>query len=121
MRVYASVEPPQAFFRLCEEYPEECVATSGIETRLPASPQRLTELDEINSRVNRSISPERDQASALRMKSRQRPLLLRGARSISAASRAPIISRSTPAPPRSASKRLNGKEWSRCRSSLALL
>jgi predicted transglutaminase-like cysteine proteinase len=60
MRIYGSVEPPQAFVRFCEEYPEECVATSGIETRLPASPQRLTELDEINRRVNRSITPEGD-------------------------------------------------------------
>src|ERR1700730_17137385 len=57
MRVYGSVEPPQAFVRFCEEYPEESVSTSGIETRLPASPQRLTELDETNRRVNRSIAP----------------------------------------------------------------
>jgi predicted transglutaminase-like cysteine proteinase len=60
MRVYGSAKPLQAFVRFCEEYPEECVATSSVEKRLPASPQRLRELDEINRQVNRSIVPERD-------------------------------------------------------------
>jgi predicted transglutaminase-like cysteine proteinase len=60
MRVYGSAELPRAFVRFCEEYPQECVAASRIETRLLASPQRLTELEEINRRVNQSIIPERD-------------------------------------------------------------
>jgi predicted transglutaminase-like cysteine proteinase len=60
MRVYGSANPPHAFVRFCEENPKECVATSSLEKRLPASPQRLSELDEINRQVNRSIVPERD-------------------------------------------------------------
>jgi predicted transglutaminase-like cysteine proteinase len=60
MRVYGSTEPPQAFVRFCEEYPEECAATSRAEGRVPASTQRLRELDEINSRVNHAIRPEED-------------------------------------------------------------
>ena len=60
MRVYGSTEPPQAFVRFCEEYPEECAATSRAEGRVPASPKLLTELKEINGRVNQSITAERD-------------------------------------------------------------
>ena len=44
MRVYGSTEPPPAFVRFCEEYPEECAATSRAEGRVPASPKLLTEL-----------------------------------------------------------------------------
>ena len=60
MRVYGSTEPPPAFVRFCEEYPEECAATSRAEGRVPASPELLTELDQVNGRINRSITAERD-------------------------------------------------------------
>jgi len=60
MRVYGSAEPPQPFIRFCEEYPGECVATSSVNVRLIASVQHLSELDEVNRRVNRSIRPEAD-------------------------------------------------------------
>jgi predicted transglutaminase-like cysteine proteinase len=62
MQVYGSARPPYAFVRFCEENPKECVATSSIEKRLPASPQRLNELDAINRQVNQSIIPETDLA-----------------------------------------------------------
>ena len=60
MRVYGSTEPPQAFVHFCEEYPEECAPTSRAEGRVPASPKLLTELDQVNGRINRSITAERD-------------------------------------------------------------
>jgi predicted transglutaminase-like cysteine proteinase len=60
MRVYGSTEPPQAFLRFCDEFPEECASTSGIAARPPASAQRLRELDELNTRVNHTIRPEED-------------------------------------------------------------
>ena len=60
MRVYGSTEPPQAFVRFCEEYPEECAPTSRAEGRVPASPKLLIELDQVNGRINRSITAERD-------------------------------------------------------------
>jgi predicted transglutaminase-like cysteine proteinase len=60
MRVYGSTEPPQAFVRFCEEFPEECISTSGIAARPPATAQHLRELDEINRRINQSIRPEED-------------------------------------------------------------
>jgi predicted transglutaminase-like cysteine proteinase len=59
MRVYGSTEPPQAFVRFCEEFPEECVSTSGIAARPPATAQRFRELDETNRRINRAIRPKR--------------------------------------------------------------
>ena len=59
MRVYGSTEPPQAFVRFCEENPEECVTTSSVETRRPASPQQLNELNEINRRINEEYAPKR--------------------------------------------------------------
>jgi predicted transglutaminase-like cysteine proteinase len=62
MRVYGSAKPLPAFIRFCGENPAECVATSSVEKRLPASPQRLSELDEINRRVNQAIIPETDLA-----------------------------------------------------------
>ena len=62
MPVYGSAKPLAAFIRFCQENPGECVATSSAETRLLASPQRLTELDETNRRVNQSIVPETDLA-----------------------------------------------------------
>jgi predicted transglutaminase-like cysteine proteinase len=60
MRVYGSTEPPPAFVRFCEEYPEECAAASRAEGRVPASPKLLTEIDQINTRVNHTIRPEED-------------------------------------------------------------
>ena len=60
MRVYGSTEPPQAFVRFCEEYPEECAPTSRAEGRVFASPKLLIELDQVNGRINRSITAERD-------------------------------------------------------------
>jgi predicted transglutaminase-like cysteine proteinase len=52
MRVYGSTEPPPAFVHFCEEYPEECAPTSRAEGRVPASPKLLTELDQVNGRIN---------------------------------------------------------------------
>jgi predicted transglutaminase-like cysteine proteinase len=60
MRIYGSAEPPQAFLQFCDEFPEECVSTSGIAARPPATAQRLRELNEVNSRVNQAIRPEAD-------------------------------------------------------------
>ena len=45
----------------CERVPTECVATSGNSPRFDATPQRLSELDEINRAVNRAIQPATDQ------------------------------------------------------------
>jgi predicted transglutaminase-like cysteine proteinase len=60
MRVYGSAEPPRGFVQFCQENPGECTANSSVETRVAASSQRLHELDEVNRRVNQSVTPEMD-------------------------------------------------------------
>jgi predicted transglutaminase-like cysteine proteinase len=56
---FGQVDPPWAFKRFCDESPEECAARQPAKTFIH-SPRRLEELDEVNRRVNRAISPETD-------------------------------------------------------------
>ena len=56
---FGQVDPPPAFKRFCVESPEEC-ATRPPAKNFTHSPRRLEELDEVNRRVNRAISPETD-------------------------------------------------------------
>ena len=60
MPVYGSATALPAFVRFCEANPGECVVTSTREKRLPATPSRLSQLDEINRQVNELIIPETD-------------------------------------------------------------
>ena len=55
---YGPVEPPPAFKVFCSEMPGECVP--HLAPRFDQSARRLEELDEVNRRVNRTISPETD-------------------------------------------------------------
>ncbi len=59
-RVFGSTQPPYGFVRFCEEEPEECRAGAAEETRFNATPQRLSQLDEINRHINRAIQPITD-------------------------------------------------------------
>lgn len=61
MRIYGTSPPPFGFVQFCERWPAECVATNAQEGRFNATPQRLSELDEINRRVNIVIAPATDQ------------------------------------------------------------
>jgi predicted transglutaminase-like cysteine proteinase len=56
---FGQVDPPSAFKRFCAESPEECAARQPAKN-FRHSPRRLAELDEVNRRVNRTISPETD-------------------------------------------------------------
>ncbi|HXF54383.1 MAG TPA: transglutaminase-like cysteine peptidase [Hyphomicrobiaceae bacterium] len=60
MRVYSSAYPPYGFVQFCRRSPEECVAGLLTESRIAATPARLSELDEINRAVNRAIAPATD-------------------------------------------------------------
>jgi len=60
MRVFASVQAPYGFVRFCDMSPGQCRAASRSESRFSASPERLSELDDINRSVNRAIQPETD-------------------------------------------------------------
>jgi predicted transglutaminase-like cysteine proteinase len=60
MRVFGNAQPPYGFVRFCEAQPKECVSTATDDQRLLATPVRLSELDEINRRVNHEIEPATD-------------------------------------------------------------
>ncbi len=62
MRVYGMAQPPYGFVRMCEQMPEECRPGPNQEIRFNATPERLSELDEINRHVNHTIKPQTDLA-----------------------------------------------------------
>src|SRR6478752_3340652 len=57
MRVFGVTQPPYGFVQFCERMPEECKQGPLEEQRFSATPDRLSELDSINRRVNREIAP----------------------------------------------------------------
>lgn len=60
MRVFGTAYPPFGFVQFCERMPDECQAGPQAEARIPATPDRLSELDEINRSINRQIVPTTD-------------------------------------------------------------
>lgn len=65
MRIYGNAQPPYGFVRFCDVNPAEC-ASGGItlistDVRFSATPERLSELDEVNRAANESIEPATDQ------------------------------------------------------------
>lgn len=62
MRVYGPAQPPYGFLRFCEKYPEECAAQAVVEdVRFDATPERMTELDEVNRWANAKFIGATDQ------------------------------------------------------------
>ncbi len=60
MRIYGPAQPPYGFVQFCDERPAECKAGLVDDNRFAATPERLSELDEINRHVNRKIQPVTD-------------------------------------------------------------
>lgn len=60
MRVYGSSQPPYGFVAFCDRMPQECIVTSPDDARYQATPQSLSELDEVNRGVNHEIEPATD-------------------------------------------------------------
>jgi predicted transglutaminase-like cysteine proteinase len=60
MRVFANAQPPYGFVRFCEVQAEECAASPVDDARFQATPERLSELDDVNRTVNREIEPATD-------------------------------------------------------------
>lgn len=60
MRVYSNAQPPYGFVRFCEVRPDQCNASTASDDRFDATPQRLSELDEVNRSVNNAIEPATD-------------------------------------------------------------
>lgn len=61
MRVYGNAQPPYGFLRMCESQPVECASRSSLDSRFDATPERLSELDEVNRDINERIEPATDQ------------------------------------------------------------
>lgn len=60
MRVYGPSQPPYGFVRFCETTPEACQPRHVVDVRFQPTPERLSELDEVNRYVNRAIKPATD-------------------------------------------------------------
>ncbi|MGD9784526.1 MAG: transglutaminase-like cysteine peptidase [Hyphomicrobiaceae bacterium] len=60
MRVFGLSQAPYGFVRYCEANPDQCTSTNAEDTRIEATPERLSELDAVNRTVNRSIKPVTD-------------------------------------------------------------
>ena len=60
MRVFAVTQAPYGFVQFCARMPEECQQGPMEEQRFSATPERLSELDTINRKVNREIVPATD-------------------------------------------------------------
>ena len=60
MRVFANAQPPYGFVRFCEVQQEECAAGIIDDARFQATPERLSELDDVNRTVNHDIEPATD-------------------------------------------------------------
>ena len=60
MRIYGSSQAPYGFVAFCGRMPGECIASSHDEARAEATPERLSELDIVNRKVNHEIEPATD-------------------------------------------------------------
>jgi len=60
MRAFGSAQPPYGFVQFCETQPQFCVGHWPVNDRFDATPERLSELDEVNRTVNAAITPVTD-------------------------------------------------------------
>jgi predicted transglutaminase-like cysteine proteinase len=60
MRVFGQAHPPYGFVQFCEAFAAECASGPTEEQRFRPTPQALSELDEVNRAVNRTIQPATD-------------------------------------------------------------
>ncbi len=55
MRVFGPTLPPYGFVRFCAATPAECASGRHDEARVPATPERMRELDALNRQINAQI------------------------------------------------------------------
>lgn len=60
MRIYGNAQPPYGFVRFCEGLPDECASGPTNDARFDATPERLSELDQVNREINTAIEPATD-------------------------------------------------------------
>ena len=61
MRTHGQANPPYGFVQFCDSFPKECVTGDATDGRFDATPERLAELDAVNTNVNTAIEPVTDQ------------------------------------------------------------
>ncbi len=62
MRVHGQAAPPYGFLQFCRAYAAECRPKGFQNSRFDASPEHLSELDEVNRQVNNAVIPATDEA-----------------------------------------------------------
>ena len=61
MRIFGNAQPPYGFVRFCDGQPDDCAGgQEGNDARFSATPERLSELDEVNRAVNKAVEPATD-------------------------------------------------------------
>ena len=60
MRIHGQAIPPYGFVEFCKSHGRECHNPDPRNTRFNASPLRLSELDQINRKVNAAVQPATD-------------------------------------------------------------
>lgn len=60
MRVFGLSQAPYGFVRFCETNSDQCAPSGSEDARIDATPERLSELDNVNRYVNRAIKPLTD-------------------------------------------------------------
>ena len=61
MKIHGPAQPPYGFVRFCQKNPNHCSATAHAQERFNATPEMLSELDEVNRTVNETVAPFTDQ------------------------------------------------------------
>ena len=60
MRVYGTSPAPYGFVAFCDRVPDECMPKAKSDVRFEGSPERLSELDQVNRTINAKIAPATD-------------------------------------------------------------
>lgn len=60
MRVFGPADPPNAFWRFCDEFPSDCARKRTIESRFNAERDQMIQLTTVNLSVNHAIEPVTD-------------------------------------------------------------
>jgi predicted transglutaminase-like cysteine proteinase len=60
MRVFGPAQAPYGFVNFCERTPRECLQGPQEEQRFDLTPERLSQLETVNTAINREIAPVTD-------------------------------------------------------------
>ncbi|MEQ1695782.1 MAG: transglutaminase-like cysteine peptidase [Hyphomicrobiaceae bacterium] len=60
MRAFGPTDPPYAFWRFCDEFPDQCAKRRTVDARLRPTDEQIDLLTKVNLGVNRSIEPVTD-------------------------------------------------------------